>query len=209
LDEAKVVQEAARQALAQAGVDASEGLRLAREPRGPLDPKARRAQESRPAAVEAVDPRQVYRRIAARKLRSAADAPLVVALLQERSASVVEEAAEAAGALRLSDAVGPLCVAARTIATGDGNRLCLREILAALGKIGDPEGVPVLLSALEHPDSSLRDVGVAALAGLGLRRASGPDRRSLRSRGPRYRAAQHLGERQDPRPFRREGPPRS
>lgn len=194
LDESEPVREAARQALARENVDTEDALRRAREPRTPLGPRALSGKTG------AVDPRHRYRGIAAGTLRSLDDAALVVALLEDYSTDVVCEAAGAAGALRLSDAVRPLCAAARTVAAGfDGDR-CLEAILDALARIGDPESLPLLVSAVDHARSSVRDKALAGLAAFKGDAAREPLVAALASKNKetRARAAQMLEERKDP-----------
>jgi HEAT repeat protein len=193
LDEAHAVREAALEALAKAHVDTSQALQRAREPRAPLGPRARDANTG------AVDPRRVHRGAAAAKL-SRDDAALVVALLQDYSATVVRDAAAVAGKLRLPAAVGPLCAAARTVTPDSGGDGCLREIVEALAKIGDPEGIPILVSAVDHADSSISDRALAALAGTpgDAARAALVGALASKNENLRIGAARMLGERKDP-----------
>lgn len=80
-------------------------------------------------------------------------------LLDDPDASVVEAACFAAGELEDARAVPQLC----RIATGHDDALCRESAVAALGAVGDPAGLAVILAALGDKPA-VRRRAVIALA---------------------------------------------
>jgi HEAT repeat protein len=105
----------------------------------------------------------VRRRAGELTARRAALAPRLVALLGDEDGRVVEAACFALGelgeAVRATPAVGAL----RTVTAGHPDPLCREAAVAALGAIGDPEGLPAILAAT-HDRPAVRRRAVLALA---------------------------------------------
>ncbi len=102
------------------------------------------------------------RRRAAELTATHPDVPLLP-VLDDREPSVVEMAAWATGEREDISAVGRLSLLA-TGETGHADPLCREAAVAALGAIGDPAGLPAVLSALDDKPAVRRRAAVALAA---------------------------------------------
>jgi HEAT repeat protein len=89
-------------------------------------------------------------------------AAALVARLDDDDATVVEAAAWALGELG-AHATGPAVAALATVATGHVDVSARESAVAALGAIGDPAGLPAVLTAC-HDKAPVRRRAVLALA---------------------------------------------
>ncbi len=95
------------------------------------------------------------------KIKDEAAVPVLIALVKSTEQNVRAAAVDALGTLKVRAAVEPLC----EVAVKDEN-LVIRELaLVALGRIGDPAALDVVLAAMESEHVRVRD---QALRSLGL-----------------------------------------
>jgi HEAT repeat protein len=87
----------------------------------------------------------------------------ISAALSDPDPTVVEMAAWSCGERGLTAPV-PLLVALASSASGHTDPLCREAAVAALGAIGDPSGLPAVLSALEDKPAVRRRAAVALAA---------------------------------------------
>jgi HEAT repeat protein len=87
----------------------------------------------------------------------------LVIVLTDKAASVVEVACYALG--ELGGGEQPAAAALSTVATGHGDPLCREAAVAALGALGQPDGLAAVLSALGDK-AAVRRRAVIALAGF-------------------------------------------
>jgi len=113
-------------------------------------------------ATAIADPAPAVRR---RAIELAADRPEVEVghALADRDASVVEMAAWALGEQGSSAAV-PALVALAAVDGGHSDPLCREAAVAALGAIGDPDGLAAVLGALDDKPANRRRAAAALAA---------------------------------------------
>lgn len=118
----------------------------------------------------AEDPSPAVRRRVARLAGRRDDgAPLVTAMLGDDAPLVVEEAAFACGELLALDALEQLV----SITAGHDNPLCREAAVAALGAIGDPDGLGAVLAAAQDIPAIRRRAAIALAAFVDIDEALG------------------------------------
>ena len=89
----------------------------------------------------------------------------LVIVLTDTAASVVEAACYALGEFGGAEQPAGVAAALSTVATGHGDPLCREAAVAALGALGQPDGLVAVLSALGDK-AAVRRRAVIALAGF-------------------------------------------
>ncbi len=89
----------------------------------------------------------------------------LVIVLTDKAAPVVEVACYALGELGGGEAPAGVAAALSTVARGHADPLCREAAVAALGALGQPDGLPAVLSALQDK-AAVRRRAVIALAGF-------------------------------------------
>ena len=124
---------------------------------------AERVRDLRDAAVEVR--RRACELEARRPRRSVRVEAALIACLADPDPLVVVSAAEALGELRSRPGVGPLAATARA----HGDARCREAAIAAMGAIGDPDGLDAVMGGLDDKPAVRRRAVVALAAFSGAR----------------------------------------